>query len=310
MLTETQRKTAQAIINIFETGRVQGEYGRVTLLPGDSGHLTYGRSQTTLASGNLHLLIKAYCDEETASLGPSFRPFLARLADRNLALDRDLKFRDFLSRAGNDPTMRQVQDKFFDRVYWSPSQTFAQTAGVTTPLGATVVYDSCIHGSWRKIRDLTNERHGKVPAINENVWVTHYVTERRAWLADHSNPLLHKTVYRMDTFQELIRAKNWTLQLPIRVRGMTLDDQSLQFEEIVSASAREIQDRVLVVRVPRMKGEDVRHVQEVLKSKGLLTSADGIFGPQTADAVAKFQQSKGLKADGIVGPATYAALGV
>jgi peptidoglycan hydrolase-like protein with peptidoglycan-binding domain len=114
----------------------------------------------------------------------------------------------------------------------------------------------------------------------------------------------------MDAFQELIKASNWTLQLPIRIRGMMLDEQSLQFEEVVSASAREIQDRVLVVRVPRMKGEDVRHVQEVLKSKGLLSSADGIFGPQTADAVARFQQTKGLKADGIVGPATYAALGV
>ena len=58
MLTDLQKKAAQAVVNVFETGHARGEYGQVTLLPGDSGHLTYGRSQTTLASGNLFLLIK------------------------------------------------------------------------------------------------------------------------------------------------------------------------------------------------------------------------------------------------------------
>ena len=66
MITELQKKVAQSIVNIFETGRPRGDYGQVTLLSGDSGHLTYGRSQTTLASGNLYLLIKAYCEAADA----------------------------------------------------------------------------------------------------------------------------------------------------------------------------------------------------------------------------------------------------
>ena len=53
MLTELQKRAAQAIINVFETGDAQGDYGKVTLMKGDPGHLTYGRSQTTLSSGNL-----------------------------------------------------------------------------------------------------------------------------------------------------------------------------------------------------------------------------------------------------------------
>jgi chitosanase len=48
MLTSTQIKTAQSILNIFETGAVRGEYGNVTVIEGDTGHLTFGRSQTTL----------------------------------------------------------------------------------------------------------------------------------------------------------------------------------------------------------------------------------------------------------------------
>ena len=50
-LTALQQSAAQAVVNIFETGSIRGNYSDVTLLPGDSGQLTYGRSQTTLASG-------------------------------------------------------------------------------------------------------------------------------------------------------------------------------------------------------------------------------------------------------------------
>src|SRR5690242_6887784 len=53
---EPWKKVAEAIVNIFETGSALGNYGAVTLIPHDSGHLTYGRSQTTLGSGNLYLL--------------------------------------------------------------------------------------------------------------------------------------------------------------------------------------------------------------------------------------------------------------
>lgn len=41
MLTDLQMKTAQAIVNIFETGRAVGNYGKVTLLAiSHGGYLT------------------------------------------------------------------------------------------------------------------------------------------------------------------------------------------------------------------------------------------------------------------------------
>ena len=61
MLTPTQKQTAQSIVNLFETGVVLGDYGSVTVIPGDTGHLTFGRSQTTLGSGNLLDLLQRYC---------------------------------------------------------------------------------------------------------------------------------------------------------------------------------------------------------------------------------------------------------
>src|SRR5215813_13822413 len=92
-ITELQKKTAQAIVNIFETSHIRGDYGMITLLAGDSGHLTYGRSQTTLASGNLFLLVKAYREATEAQFAEPLQPFLGRLSQRDLTLDLDLDFR-------------------------------------------------------------------------------------------------------------------------------------------------------------------------------------------------------------------------
>ena len=58
-------------------------------------------------------------------------------------------------------------------------------------------------------------------------------------------------------------------------------------------------------------GSEVRTVQTKLKRWGYYGgTVDGIYGPQTKKAVIYFQQKNGLKADGIVGKQTFAALGM
>ena len=56
------------------------------------------------------------------------------------------------------------------------------------------------------------------------------------------------------------------------------------------------------------RGEMVRQIQKALAGSGLRVIVDGNFGPITEEAVKEFQIKKGLKADGIVGPATLALL--
>jgi cell wall-associated NlpC family hydrolase len=67
---------------------------------------------------------------------------------------------------------------------------------------------------------------------------------------------------------------------------------------VVSASAFRVGDQ----------GSEVAEIQGELANLGYDVSADGDFGPATADAVKAFQESIGLEADGLVGETTYSAL--
>lgn len=59
------------------------------------------------------------------------------------------------------------------------------------------------------------------------------------------------------------------------------------------------------------RGSEVKEVQRRLKQWGYYNgSVDGVFGAGTRSAVVSFQKKNGLKADGVVGKATYKALGM
>lgn len=56
------------------------------------------------------------------------------------------------------------------------------------------------------------------------------------------------------------------------------------------------------------KGAEVVILQKALTRVGLPVYHDGVFGPITEEAVMAYQRKMGLKVDGIVGAATWAAL--
>jgi peptidoglycan hydrolase-like protein with peptidoglycan-binding domain len=93
-------------------------------------------------------------------------------------------------------------------------------------------------------------------------------------------------------------------------RGLLVDGLlgPVSWEELVEAGYA-LGDRVLYLRRPPFRGDDVRALQRRLNLLGFDPGReDGIFGDQTATAARDFQLNVGLRPDGIVGATTTQAL--
>lgn len=74
-------------------------------------------------------------------------------------------------------------------------------------------------------------------------------------------------------------------------------------------SAYRLGDRLLYLRRPNLRGDDVSELQRRLNALGFDAGReDGILGPRTEHAVRQFQRNVDLAADGVCGPATIRAL--
>ncbi len=77
---------------------------------------------------------------------------------------------------------------------------------------------------------------------------------------------------------------------------------------VVEAGYR-LGDRLLYLREPMLRGDDVAMLQRRLGGLGFDAGrVDAIFGPDTKQALDEFQRNAGLTVDGVCGPATLAML--
>jgi N-acetylmuramoyl-L-alanine amidase len=93
-------------------------------------------------------------------------------------------------------------------------------------------------------------------------------------------------------------------------RGLRVDgicgDQT--WSSLVEAGY-ELGDRLIYLRSPMLRGDDVAHLQRLLGALGFDAGrVDGIFGQASAGALRDFQRNAGLHVDGICGRSTAAEL--
>jgi N-acetylmuramoyl-L-alanine amidase len=93
-------------------------------------------------------------------------------------------------------------------------------------------------------------------------------------------------------------------------RGLRVDGifGKQSWASLVEAGYR-LGDRLLYLRSPMLRGDDVSELQEDLGRLGFDAGrVDGIFGPRTVAAVEAFQRNAGLTVDGVAGPDTVRSL--
>jgi chitosanase len=299
-MNELQQTTARAIVNVFETGRILGNYAAVAVLKGDSGHLSYGRSQAALGSGTLFQLLDSYCQKQSAKYAAQLQPYLTRFKNKDVSLDADAALKTLLKLAATeDPVMRLTQDQFFDGRYLAPACSDAAALGISEPLAAAIIYDSRIQGGWA----LLKQRIGPVTSRGSRDWAQRYIALRKAWLNSLAPPL-PSTVYRMDAFDSLVKLEKWNLDLPVTVHNI-----AITVEAMAGDAAGPGQSRTLRLLTPYLRGSDVSALQQALQQKGLPVTPDGTYGAFTAKLVEQWQRTHAIAEDG-AGALTRRSLGL
>jgi chitosanase len=230
-VTPQQKHVIDCILSIFETGRVPtaASYSTCTILSDGAG-ISYGKHQATDRAGSLDKIVKQYITEG-GTHASKLQPYVNQLgqnATANMTMStapqwaKDLV--NLLKEAGKDPKMQAAQDAVFDADYWLPAVNAAKAAGLQTALGHAVMYDTCIHSGPGRVATHRAAFPQKSPANggDEKEWVKAYVATRKAWLLSNKNPIVQKTIYRMEAFEKLMAENNWDLSTPLSIRGVKI----------------------------------------------------------------------------------------
>jgi chitosanase len=232
MITEDVKRKIIETINVAETSKKEGDYGKITIAndgPGNIRQISYGRSQVTEFNGLLKHLITAYSLSK-GSHSKEFVPYVSRIGIKP-SLAGDPRFISLLNSAGKDPIMKILQDKLFEDKYWKPAVAICKRWGLTLPLSYLIIYDTAIQSGPSVdhpnsiVPTLRNRFSEKIPANggNEIKWIIGYVDVRHRWLATNTaKPILRKTIYRTQCFIDNIKNNNFMLDKPFRMNGVTI----------------------------------------------------------------------------------------
>lgn len=235
MITPSQRKTIDAIVSIFETGKLPSDaaYSAAVILDDGAG-ISFGFHQTTAASG-LSALLEEY-DRRGGIYARRLRPYLWQVHQTqsfrsdSVLPEWAVNLMTLLRLAGADPIMQEAQNELFDRAYWKPATAYAASIGLDLALSHLAVYDTWIHSGGGRVAELRRGFAELPPAKggDEITWTVQFLEARKDWLERFTHKdaakqrLVRSTVYRVDSLIKLAHAAAWDLTPPLVVRGVRL----------------------------------------------------------------------------------------
>lgn len=198
------------VLIVAEQGAQKMNYGAVYIYndgPGNCRQITLGIGFTQY--GNLGKVLAKY-----ATAGGTLSDQIGRYAGAMSKPDtvHNMSLINLLKQAGSDPVMQQIQSDLFDSLYIQKGIDWGETEGFTLPLSFLVICDSFLHSGsiLSTIRNRFPDRTPKGGGQEKN-WITEYTNARQKWLANHSNRILHATVYRTKYYLQLIGKEDWQL---------------------------------------------------------------------------------------------------
>ena len=235
------RSTIWAITAVFESGRPAGNPAAYQTY--DSGIISYGKHQATLASGNLWRILEAYFQRSRTPTSNALRnEYAERVRNGDASLRDDPRIKELLLQAANEPAMSAAQDSVFDSNFYQPAIQRAQDLGIKTPLGLACIYDTRIQGGLKTVlggiaAKLGGEgligKSGPAGVITEDVWIDTFLNEREAFLNRIANKAesegrsadanaLRISVFRVQELRTLAQTGNYGLSGQFKVRGQTV----------------------------------------------------------------------------------------
>lgn len=232
-LSETERETIDAVVCLFETGRLPSveSYSTASVLLDGAG-ITYGIHQTT-AKSRLPAVLEGYYSNggelEGFDLPSALRVCLSSVGMSPAKTTEDVeRLMVALRRAGGDLKMQRVQRDVFKRFYWVPSHRAGELLQLRRPLSYLCVYDLGIHSGPPRIEQplttgMLARRRDDFPELppskggGERLWVVRLLEARERFLLSFADELRRSTVYRVRALRELCDDDCWELERPLTV---------------------------------------------------------------------------------------------
>jgi len=130
----------------------------------DSGIVSYGRFQFTLAGSGLFNVLEKYVSRSRSVIAGELRAnYLDRTRNHDLNLRNDMRFKQLLIDAAREIDMQNAQDEAATELYWNVVQDLSvRPRNIRTPLGQALIFDMGIN---------FGPRHGFLSAAEQEIGV-------------------------------------------------------------------------------------------------------------------------------------------
>lgn len=233
--------------------------------------------------------------------------------------------RAFAIVAGRPEPLIRFEGHYFDRLIDAEKRAKARAAGLASPTMGAVKNPASQAARWRLLEDaMAIDRDAALQSVSWGIgqvmgshWkelgygsVDALVAEARSGVGGQIR-LMARFLDHLG-LTEVIRARDWAAFARAyngpRYRVYRYDSRIAAAHARYRRGTGDGRGRQTRLLRRGRRGDAVTGLQRMLTAAGYPLAPDGLFGPETARAVERFQANRGLAADGVVGPATRAAL--